>query len=347
MNRILLLGLGLGLVACEAQPAQNFTEPVDAGTNAIQVDAVANAFKVARTISITPGSATVPYGTAQTYSARVVYSDGSVSTNPSGLIWGTTAVAPNSFTVTAAMNGVTGTAAITVAAPPSSPPPDTTPSSPPPPPPPPPPPAGKYTTGFSLTENPMSEGGLWHHTDLTSMTPVRTASGRAMSSQSGTHGTDDSNAFLTGFGTNYEVEGVLYVSSPLHGNGSEEVEILLRWDDTGPMRQTAYGQTRGLGYEINIPSDGHFMSLSRYKDATSLRDFKGAVAGNRTPQTGDKFRARIEGQRIRVWYNDVLRIDYTDASGITTGNPGIGLFVSGDSPSTDFGFDAVTVTALP
>jgi hypothetical protein len=208
------------------------------------------------------------------------------------------------------------------------------------------PPGGQsYASTFSVSEKPLSESGMWHHTDAT-LTVCQSTGGRAFGTQTGTHGTDDSNCYLTGFGANYEVEAVLWINPGISGNGSHEVEILLRWTDDGPVRTTPFGDTHVVGYEINMPSDGHFVSLARFKDASSLQDV-GSVG---IPKSGDRFRARIEGQRIRVWYNDVLKIDYTDntsSGGIAGGNPGMGFFVSSDAPNTDFGFDAVTVTALP
>jgi hypothetical protein len=85
------------------------------------------------------------------------------------------------------------------------------------------------------------------------------------------------------------------------------------------------------------------MNLGRFKGAllTQVRSYA-------VPRTGDRFRARIEGQRVRAWWNGVLKIDYTDTDAslrIATGNPGIGFFVR-SSPNTDFGFDSVTVRAL-
>jgi len=110
------------------------------------------------------------------------------------------------------------------------------------------------------------------------------------------------------------------------------------------VRSTQYGATSANGYEINVQHAGQYMQLGRFKGALLVQ-----VDGYATPKTGDRFRARIEGQRIRAWWNDVLKIDFTDNDAslrIPSGNPGIGFYVSQGAPNTDFGFDSVIVRAL-
>jgi hypothetical protein len=202
-----------------------------------------------------------------------------------------------------------------------------------------------YTTNFDVDENPLSEGGKWLHTDPT-LTTCKAVAGKAFGTQNGSGGFDDSNAYLTGFGHNYEVEGTVWLNPGLSGTGNREVEILLRWTDDGPLRSTAFGDTHTNGYEITVQHLGNYMNLGRFKGANLV----GPITGFGTPKTGDRFRARIEGQRIRVWWNDVLQIDFTDSDAslqVTTGNPGIGFFVSGPGvPNTDFGFDSIIVRGL-
>jgi hypothetical protein len=200
-----------------------------------------------------------------------------------------------------------------------------------------------YTTNFDIDENPLSEGGKWLHIDST-LSKCKVVGGRAFGTQSGTGAFDDSNAYLTGYGNNYEVEGTVWLNPGLSGPGNREVEILLHWTDDGPLRSTAFGPTRANGYEINVQHAGSYMQLGRFKGALLVQVDNYAI-----PKTGDRFRARIEGQHIRVWWNDVLRIDFTDSDAslqVTTGNPGIGFFVSGGASNTDFGFDSIIVRRL-
>jgi hypothetical protein len=200
-----------------------------------------------------------------------------------------------------------------------------------------------YSTNFDLDENPLSEGGKWLHTDST-LTMCKVVGGKAFGTQDGSGAFDDSNAYLTGFGNNYEVEGTVWLNPGLTGPGNREVEILLHWTDDGPLRSTSFGATHANGYEINVQHAGQYMQLGRFKGALLVQVDNFAV-----PKTGDRFRARIEGQRIRVWWNDVLKIDFTDTDTslqVTTGNPGIGFYVDGGASNTDYGFDSITIKGL-
>src|SRR5262249_62368320 len=118
----------------------------------------------------------------------------------------------------------------------------------------------------STTETTLSERGQWVHTD-TLLTACRTLNGRAFGTQSGINGYDDSNAYLLDFGTDYEIEGVVWLNPQLRGPGNREVEILLRWTDDGPIRSTTYGPTHANGYEINVQHAGGYMQLGRFKGA--------------------------------------------------------------------------------
>lgn len=203
-----------------------------------------------------------------------------------------------------------------------------------------------YVSTFNTTQNPISEGGNWQHSDTTT-TPMKISGGHAFGTQSGSGGTNDSIAYLLNFGTDYEIEGTLFIDPGIGGfGGSHEIELWLRVDDTGSQFSTTFGPTSTIGYEINIPSDGSFMSLARFKDPTSLQDFTGAIRpGGGVPQTGDRFKIRVDGHRIRCFYNGTVRIDYTDngARYIATGGPGMGAFISNPALNTNFGFDTIWV----
>lgn len=199
-----------------------------------------------------------------------------------------------------------------------------------------------YTTSFDQTENPLSEGGTWQHADGT-LTVCKTVGGVAFGTQAG-GAYDDSNAYLAGLGNDHEVEGVVWLDPELTASANAEVEILLRWTDTNPLRRTPFGPTRAVGYELNWTHTGAYLILSRFKGGELVR-----AAAPPRPTTGDRFRARVEGQRIRAWVNDVIVLDYTDdepLSRITSGHPGIGFYVDAGVPNTAFGFDAVTLRTL-
>lgn len=206
-----------------------------------------------------------------------------------------------------------------------------------------------YQTTFPFAENPISEAGNWQVADTTNQTVAKVVGGAAYGTQTD-HASppyDDSNAYITGFGIDYEVEGVIKLAGGLD-SVNREVEILLRWFE-GPLRTIpAYGDTKAEGYEINVHHQGNYLQLGRFKGTNFYNQSLGA-----TPANGDRFRARVEGMRIRVWWNDVLKIDFdlTTAAAddqVRSGNPGIGFFRhSGSTVSnTDFGFESLTVTAL-
>lgn len=151
-----------------------------------------------------------------------------------------------------------------------------------------------YTTDFDGTEDPISEGGRWVHHDAT-LTVVQTTGGVAYGTQMGGPYApyDDSNAYLPGFGNDYSIEGTVHLRPGTPGSPNREVELLLRWTDDNPLRSTAYGPTRAIGYEININQLGDYMILGRFKGAELTR-----AASPPHPVSGDKFKAVIQGQTI-------------------------------------------------
>jgi hypothetical protein len=87
-----------------------------------------------------------------------------------------------------------------------------------------------YSTNFDLTENPISEGGIWTNggTDGQGWKDVRTASGYAFGTQTGTDTYLDSTAILKGsWAADQSVSGVVHT---VNENSSvfEEVECRLR-----------------------------------------------------------------------------------------------------------------------
>jgi fibronectin type 3 domain-containing protein len=206
-------------------------------------------------------------------------------------------------------------------------------------------PGTSFTSNFDGTENPLSEGGVWHHLDPF-QTPVQKVNGIAFGTQAGgPNGPyDDSSAYVTGFGNDYEVDGTVWLKSGVASSPNREVEILLRWTDNNPQRSTQYGPTESNGYEINWSHEGYYLNLGRFKGALLT-----SAASPLAPKTGDHFRARIQGQTITVWINGVQEIQYTDndpSLQIASGNPGIGFFVDSGTPNNEFGFDSVTITKL-
>jgi hypothetical protein len=206
--------------------------------------------------------------------------------------------------------------------------------------------ARSYTTTFPLNENPISEGGLWLQTDVTN-TKVQTVGGNAFGTQAdGPYSPyDDSHTYMTGFGNDYEIEGIVYLASPsLPNEPNHEIELLLRYTDDNPVRSTPYGDTHANGYEINIHHNGGYLNLGRWK-GDALVSLYGPVV----PATGDRFKARIVGQTISVYWNETLLFTHTDNDPtwkITTGHPGFGFFINPGGGNTNFGFSSIRIQAL-
>lgn len=206
------------------------------------------------------------------------------------------------------------------------------------------PPLLSYSTSFPVDENPLSQGGLWLNSDAL-LTKNKTVGGNAFGTQDGSGAFDDSVGHMAGFGTDYEIEGVVYLAPGTSGTMYREIELWLRTTTDGTLRSTPYGDTHTNGYEINVGYAGDYANVGRYRGAALV-----TITNQFVPATGDLFRARIEGQRIRAWWNNVLIFDVTDNDAAlkqTTGDPGIGFYIgSGGATNTEFGFSAVTITRL-
>lgn len=205
-----------------------------------------------------------------------------------------------------------------------------------------------YSTNFPATENPISEGGAWTHLG-TSWSAIRTTGGHAIGTQAGGGGTDDSYAHLSGFNPDITVDGTVWLSGTLTGNGNRELEILLRWADTS---------STATGYECNFaitgPSSGGYQQIVRWNGAfnnfTILNQETSFPSGTWPPANGDIIRATISGNTITTYINKngglgFQQIGTTTDSTYTTGNPGIGQYIDFGADPTQFGFSSYTATS--
>jgi chitodextrinase len=200
-----------------------------------------------------------------------------------------------------------------------------------------------YSTNFSLSENPISEGGNWINgkTDGLDWADVRTIPGLAFGTQTGNNGFDDSVALVSGtWGPDQSVQATVHsVNQSL--NYFEEVELWLRGNIT------AHSAT---GYEINFRCTGDFsagyMQIVRWNGPLSSYtyvDYSGN--GVNGVKNGDVVKASITGTTIKVWVNDILVGQATDNS-YSSGRPGMGFFLqnAGAEANADFGFTNFTAT---
>lgn len=206
-----------------------------------------------------------------------------------------------------------------------------------------------FTTTFPLTENPISQSGIWIQQDP-NQTKVQTATGFAYGTQTGTGGFNDSQAYQNGWGADYSVEGTVYIKpgTPT-GVVFREVEILLRCTDT-----TSAGSMVNHAYEINVAWDGGYANIGRFFGA-ALVSVGNNSPGNIgfTPATGDKFKCTMVGQTITCYWNGTQFMQTTDndpSLKITSGGPGIGFYI--EKRATDpvfndeFRFSQLTIQQL-
>lgn len=193
--------------------------------------------------------------------------------------------------------------------------------------------AHSYSTKFPLSENPISEGGVWTNVGV-DWTFVKTTPGFARGTNLG-NSYDDSYAHLSGFGPDQTVEITLQVVPGLPNDGvSREVELLLRWSDS---------QHVAKGYEVDLSYLGG-IEVVRWNGAQG--DFTVTPGAGSTPRpaTGDVVKATIAGSLISVYYNDSLVCTVNDAT-YATGNPGMGFFIRPGASHDDFGITSFTASS--
>jgi len=199
------------------------------------------------------------------------------------------------------------------------------------------PPTHSYTSNFDLTENPISEGGVWRRAS-NSWTNVRTVNGIAFGTNGITNQYDDSYALLSGFAPDQQAQAVVFRSPGLVSTAiTHEMELLLRFsDDAGNAR----------GYECLFDYWGN-VDIVRWNGGqgsfTALPFGGGAGKLGRNLVSGDVISATIVGNVISTYINGVLMARVTDST-FATGQPGIAFFTrpEGVSASADFGMTSYT-----
>jgi hypothetical protein len=206
-------------------------------------------------------------------------------------------------------------------------------------------PSRAYTTMFPLTENPISEGGLWINgqTDGIDWHDMSTTPGLAIGHQSGSSYTDGT-ALLTGdWGPTQSAEAVVHAVNP-NDACYQEVELRLR---------SALSLHSCTGYEISFKAtktSSAYLIIVRWNgavgDFTYLLNVSGAQYG---VTEGDVVKATIAGDVITATLNGVAVGTATDDT-YATGSPGMGMNLETGDPSCvgtngDYGFTRYTATA--
>jgi hypothetical protein len=203
---------------------------------------------------------------------------------------------------------------------------------------------GTYTTNFPLTENPISEAEKWINGQTVGLKwkNVRTTSGFAFGTESGSVNFDDSTALLTGtWGPNQTAEATVRT---VNQNDSifEEVELRLR---------SSLSANSCTGYEFLFSarsSSNAYIQIVRWNGALGNFTLLDARGGSQYGiKTGDIVKATAIGNVLTAYINGVQKLQVTDST-YTSGNPGIGFYLGGyyggSPPNADFGFTSFTAS---
>lgn len=194
---------------------------------------------------------------------------------------------------------------------------------------------GDFSTTFSATENPISEGGIWLNgqTDGGDWHDCLTTSGRCVGAADNfvSRYADDICCLKTSyraFSAAQWAQATLYVAGGYTGGGgSHECELLLRWSISS-------GVARGYEAAIGIRPAGTYAFIVRWNgslgDYTALWDPGGSLGSyTNTPTAmadGDVMRAEISaGGVISLRQNGILLGSVTDSTW-TGGQPGMGFW---------------------
>lgn len=205
-----------------------------------------------------------------------------------------------------------------------------------------------YSTNFATgTQNPLSQGGIWHSNDPNSTPAQISGTSKCHGTQSGSTAPpyNDSQSFLNpaGWGTTQDVTLTVDLAGGLDST-NREVEILLRARDDNSSFGTIYGSCTTTGYEINWQHQGGYLILGRFKQSEIDR-----IASPPPAASGSTFRVRTVNNGssqpvFQVWINGVLQT--WQGSGTTSvtdvgaspplGAPGIGFWKDSSAANNEF-----------
>jgi hypothetical protein len=208
-----------------------------------------------------------------------------------------------------------------------------------------PPPATSYTTSFPGTENPLSDSGKWITGGTTGIDwqNPRTTPGLCFASGFST-GFDDNIAVLSPsvgtFSADQYAQGTLSIASGYTPGNSHECELLLRG---GISAHSA------IFYEITLGlSDGRYLDIVQWNGPVGDFDYVYQSGHGSGPpmNTGDVFRAEIQGTTMQIFRNASLILTHDVTEGVSktlipiaSGNPGLGFYaLAGGVTLASYGF---------
>ena len=197
---------------------------------------------------------------------------------------------------------------------------------------------GSYSTSFSSTENPISEGGIWINGEATGIdwNNVATTPGHAIGTSSGAGpGYDDSTAILTGsWGAVQSAQASVFMPPGSGASNTEEVELRLH---------TTVAPHNITGYEIlfRAYNPGGYANIVRWNgpegNFTTLASENSNYHGIKD---GDVVSATIDANGLIIGYVNGVEVMRATDTTYTSGNPGIGFDMvgAGSSANSEFGF---------
>lgn len=210
-----------------------------------------------------------------------------------------------------------------------------------------------YSTHFSNTENPISEGGTWKNGALDGIdwTDCRTRPGLVFGTESGTNSSqyDDSTCILAGkWGPLQTVEATVFSQNQ---NDSYFQEVELRLHSTIRPHSCT-------GYEVlfRVLHPGGYATIVRWNgplgNFTYLNQKPNANYNGIQP--GDVVKASIDASGVIIGYVNNIEVIRAVDTTYADGNPGIGFWLlarggllrrgQGRGTNADFGFSAISAT---
>jgi hypothetical protein len=191
-----------------------------------------------------------------------------------------------------------------------------------------------YSTNFTSTENPISDGGKWINGKSVGVdwNNVQCGGGKAYATAIATGYNDDIAILNTSFTANQYAQGTVSRASGYSPGVSHEIELLLRFQITA---------RNARGYEILWGVTGE-LNLVRWNGPVGNYTPFGDAGGGYGPNVGaardgDVVRAEITGNTVKVYINNALAHTFTDPDSTwNTGQPGIGFWPTGSATPSNY-----------
>lgn len=222
-------------------------------------------------------------------------------------------------------------------------------------------PSVSFSTNFSdAPQNPISQGGIWFHTtNAWANIATTTSPNRAIGTQTGSGGFNDSYAYLKGLSSSVSVTATVYKDPALSANdpfGAHEVELLFRVSDDA---------TNVHAYECNFSTSGAYAQIARWFGPMGTFDTISniiGIDGNGALTTGDQVMATITGglsntvittyiKRVGGSFVQIAQVTAPN-DGVTppiVGQHGIGMWYDGSAPGPQnslYGFSDYSLVNL-